>query len=124
MRSSVSRDVQNFRCRIIRLSHQMLRAKIARYLKIFFALVSMKVYHRGTFCFEHRYTVEDGKSDFYDSESTFLIGSMTSNTDLGNSLSLNQITWQGRLLAFSPALSRFNLSEIAKIKLVQPDLCT
>ena len=50
------------------------------------------------------------------------LASITSNTDLGNSLSLNQITSHGRLLAFNPALSRFNRSEMAKIKFLQPDL--
>ena len=45
---------------------------------------------------------------------------ITSNTALGESLSLNHTIIAGVSLTLTPAFSKFNRSEIAKIKLSQP----
>ena len=50
--------------------------------------------------------------------------SRTSRTDFGNNLSLNQTTFAGTSFTLTPAFSKFSRSEIAKIKLSHPDLCT
>lgn len=47
--------------------------------------------------------------------------SITSNTDFGNNLSLNHTTKAGTSLTLTPAFSKFNRSEIAKIKLLHSD---
>ncbi len=46
--------------------------------------------------------------------------SKTARTDLGNSLSLNQIILAGTSSNLTPAFSKFKRSEIAKIKLSHP----
>ena len=44
--------------------------------------------------------------------------SITAKTALGNNLSLNHTILAGTSLTFTPAFSKFNRSEIAKIKLL------
>jgi hypothetical protein len=112
MRLSVTDFIDFFVDRIILSKTVMVRANVDCPLSIFIEFVSIKMYHRGTFYFLNRYTPSV----------QVLTASITSNTALGNNLSLNQITSQGKLLAFNPALSKFNLSEIAKIRFLQPDL--